>query len=199
MKKFALAMVLFAMSTAVFAQKKDILVINEYGTCEIVREVEGSDAADVYKKFKAWLGACNMVWNAIPNGDVVNEKLDFTAAFNTKRVYNPFAGWFQQDLSLDGHITINGNKGVLKINNLRIRESYAGYGAKIEESSIEDKINLYNKYNDILKNGPDPTLSKKDQKDQKKAAKEEIEDLNEMLEKAGEELGGRLDKLATIF
>lgn len=196
MKKLVLCLMLIVFNVTLFAQK-EVFTINEYGTCEVVRELKGTDAQDCYKKLKAWLGQCNMTW--ISTSDVVNEKLDFNANFNATRSYNPFAGWFQTDLIFDGHIVIDGATAVLTLTNFRVREIYAGFGAKNEETAIEEKIKALDAANNIIQNGPDPSLSKKEQKKVKKEAKDNIEDLENTLNKSGEELSQRLEKLNSIF
>ena len=191
-------MSLFAFSTILLAQT-EVFTINEYGMCEITRTLHGNDAADLYRKAKIWLNASNMQWVPAAQSDVPNEKIDFTATFNSARKYNPFAGMFQEDLTFEGHYVIDGTTATLTLNSVRIRYVYAGYGAKVEEFAIEDKIKDYEKYSSIIKDGPDPTLTKKEQKQQKKEAKDKIEDLEETLTKANQELSQRLDKLSEIF
>ena len=94
---------------------------------------------------------------------------------------------------------ITDNKIHLVLNNLRVIETYAGYGMKKTETTIEDKMKALEEAYGILQNGADPSLSKKQQKEIKEEAKETIEDVEDVLTKAGEELQVRFTKLNNMF
>lgn len=186
-----------ATSIVTFAQK-EIFQPNEFGVCEFVYEYNpADDAATLYKKAKAWLSSANMNW--IATNDVQNQEIAFNAYFNTATRYNPFAGAFTQDLSLSGVFKIADNNIQLVLNNMRVTETYAGYGMKKTETTIEDKMKALEEAYGILQNGVDPSLSKKQQKELKEAAKETIEDVEDVLTKAGEELQVRFTKLNNMF
>lgn len=197
MKKMLFSIALVFVTVSVCAQK-EMFQLNELGVCEFVKEYDSSDnAAALYKKAKAWLGSANMNW--VANEDVQNQKIAFTAYFNTAMRYNPFAGAFTQDMTLDGVFVITDNHVELLINNMRITETYQGYGVKKTETAIEDKMTALAEAYKVIQNGPDPSLSKKAQKEMKEEAKNTIEDVEDVLTKAGEELQVRFVKLDNMF
>lgn len=197
MKKIVCLVTVIAISIISFAQK-EIFQLNEFGVCEFVKAYDSPDeAATLYKKAKAWLSSANMNWTSTE--DILNEKIAFNAFFNTAIRYNPFAGTFTQNLSLSGVFTITDGKIELIINNMRVTETYSGYGQKVTETTIEDKMSaLANAYK-ILREGPDSTLPKKQQKELKEEANETVEDVEDVLTKAGEELQTRFVKLDDMF
>lgn len=114
-------------------------LFNDCGVCEFAYEYElADDAATLYKKAKAWLSSANMNWTATK--DIQNQEIAFNAFFNTATRYNPFAGAFTQDLTISGVFHIVDKKIQLTINNIRVTETYTGYGIKKTETAIEDKM-----------------------------------------------------------
>ena len=197
MKKMIALCLLCVVAISVSAQK-EIFQLNEYGVCEFVKKYDtAGDAETLYKKAKAWLSSANMNW--VASEDVQNQKIAFTAYFNTATRYNPFAGAFTQDMTLNGTFVIADNHIELVINNMRVTETYQGYGMKKTETAIEDKMSALSAAYKTLQNGPDPSLSKKAQKEMKEEAKETIEDVEDVLTKAGEELQQRFVKLDNMF
>ena len=197
MKKIICMVAVIVTSIVTFAQK-EIFQLNEFGICEFAYEYESADAAaTLYKKAKAWLSSANMNWTA--TNDIQNQEIAFNAFFNTATRYNPFAGAFTQDLTISGVFQIIDNKIQLTINNIRVTETYTGYGMKKTETAIEDKMKALGDAYKILQNGVDPSLSKKQQKELKEEAKETIEDVEDVLTKAGEELQIRFTKLDNMF
>ena len=197
MKKIICMVAVIATSIVTFAQK-EIFQLNEFGVCEFAYEYESADdAATLYKKAKAWLSSANMNWTS--TNDVQNQEIAFNAYFNTATRYNPFAGAFTQDLSLSGVFKITDNKIQLVLNNLRVTETYTGYGMKKTETTIEDKMKALEEAYKTIQNGADSSLSKKQQKELKEEAKETIEDVEDVLTKAGEELQTRFAKLNNMF
>lgn len=197
MKKIICMVAVVATSIVTFAQK-EIFQLNEFGVCEFVKAYDSPDeAATLYKKAKAWLSSANMNWTSTE--DILNEKIAFNAFFNTAIRYNPFAGTFTQNLSLSGVFTITDGKIELIINNMRVTETYSGYGQKVTETTIEDKMKALEEAYKTIQNGADPSLSKKQQKELKEEAKETIEDVEDVLTKAGEELQTRFAKLNNMF
>ena len=148
MKKIICMVAVIATSIVTFAQK-EIFQLNKFGVCEFAYEYESADdAATLYKKAKAWLSSANMNWTSI--NDVQNQEIAFNAYFNTATRYNPFAGAFTQDLSLSGVFKITDNKIHLVLNNLRVIETYAGYGMKKTETTIEDVEDVLTKAGEEL-------------------------------------------------
>ena len=152
----------------------------------------------MYKQAKAWLNSCNMVWNT--KKDNKNESLSFEAGFNTVSRCNPFAGSFQQYLIMDGLFEVSDGHMTLVIDNIKIQDIYAGFGAKKEEFNIEDRISRLQEAAQTKEEAKNNTsLSKKERKKIIEDSEDTIDEIEDQLNKGGEELKERLDKLDKLM
>lgn len=160
---------------------------NEDGECvvDIVIPTE-KDQASAIKAVKVAINKINLsARNLITSTD---STLVYHLVKNTKMRYNPFAGNFTENMSINLVVTYSENSIKLHITEPTVICEYNGYGSKSTSKAFSARIDDYNSCIEKLN---DNSIKGKE----KKECKEEIKNINSELNMCQKELNGMIEAI----
>lgn len=160
---------------------------NEDGECivDIVIPTEKDQTAAI-KAVKVAINKINLsARNLISSTD---STLVYHLVKNTKMRYNPFAGNFTENMSINLFVTYSENSIKLHCTELTVICDYNGYGSKSTSKAFAARID---EYNECMEKLNDSSVKSKE----KKECKEEIKKINGELNMCQEELNGMIESI----
>lgn len=187
MKKLFIFATALVLCTAMQAQ--NLLVLNQENKCEVQQTYPTAlDAKQALRKAKNYMSKDDFM---ITPSEETEDHITFEASLRTEFKYNPFAGMFTKTLLFNGNMVMTENGLEIQLDNFRIMEVYAGYGAKNTIHSIEAKLEeLAELQNKLSSEGAQ--MKKKERKELQK----QIDDIEDLLNESDKELQKRLNELA---
>lgn len=187
MKKLFIFATVFTLCTAL--QAENLLVLNQEHKCKVHKTFPTAlDAKQTLRKAKNYMSKDDFM---ITPSEETEDRITFEATLRTEFKYNPFAGMFTKTLLFSGKMTVTENGLEMQLDNFRIMEVYAGYGAKNTTHDIEAKLDeLAELQNKLSVEGAQ--MKKKERKE----LQEQIDDIEDLLKESDEELQKRLAELA---
>ena len=158
---------------------------NEDGECvvDIVIPTE-KDQASAIKAVKVAINKINLsARNLVSSTD---STLTYHIVKNTKMRYNPFAGNFTENMSINLLVSYSENSIKLHCTELTVICDYNGYGSKSTSKAFSARIDEYNDCVEKLSNGSAKGKEKKE-------CKEEIKNINGELNMCQKEFDGMIE------
>ncbi len=157
--------------------------LNKEGKVEFSGIIESTSSSDqMHENLLVWLSTKN---HNIVIDNKEEGKITTTGDIKSKSTYNPFAGVFEEFTIFILKLNSDNQNFNYVITDIKIKETYMGYGNNYRTTDIEEKIELLEEAKiKIKKAESDETLKRKQRKDIIEENNDIIENTTETLNKA---------------